>query len=127
MVVVHLGPSQLGSFEGAGLVVDEVAPLPETAKSFSLEPMTHFCFVRSIMFHVYSQLMRPMGELALASVGTLTFGSVVFAEGGLGFARELGGGGFGERVDEMLVSELILVSLCGGLAFEVEWFVGEGK
>jgi len=37
-----------------GLVVDEVASLSKTAKSLFLKGMADFCFVGSIMFHVYS-------------------------------------------------------------------------
>ena len=52
VVEIDFSPALLGSIATLGLVVDEVAAFPKTAKTFLLEGMTDLGFVRSIMFHV---------------------------------------------------------------------------
>lgn len=57
-------------WECGGLLVDEVAPTAIAAVSLLCECMATLCLVGSIVFHVDPELLRPVSELALPSVGT---------------------------------------------------------
>jgi len=107
------------------LVVDEVTSLSKTAKSLFLKGVADFCFVGSIMFHIYSQLMRTVSELALLSIGTHTFWSKVFAEGSLGFAWKVRYCPLIVRAIVIFIGELVLVSFGWGLTFEIKGFAGK--
>ncbi len=89
VVEVDFAPALPGSLGGFGLVVDEVAALAETAEALLLEGVADLGFVRSIMFHVYPELLGAVGELALLPVRAHALCSVVFAEGRFGLAGKV--------------------------------------
>ena len=74
--------------------MNEVATLSEMTESLLRESMTRLCFVRSIVFHVDSKLLRSVRELAFLSIGAVSFFCEVFAERSLGFGTRSSGCGF---------------------------------
>lgn len=72
--------------------MDEVAAIPVAAEPLFGKSMAPLGLVGPIGLHIDSQLLRPMSELALISVGAEAFFSEVLAKRALGFASEFGSG-----------------------------------
>ena len=72
------------------------------------------------MLHVNPQILRAMGELALAAVGAESSIHEVFAEGTLGLRRSgaKGGSHGGER--EAILPKLHFFSFGGGFGFDIK-------
>lgn len=71
------------------LLVNEIASISEAAEPFFGKRMATLRFIRAIGFHVNAQLLRTVGELALAAVRTVPFLSEIFAERAFSLARGL--------------------------------------
>ena len=67
MIGVDEGPALVGRC-GVRLLVDEIATLSIAAVTLLSEGVTTLSLVRTIVFHVDSELFRAMGELALLAV-----------------------------------------------------------
>ena len=115
----HHAPA-LGGRSKVHLLVNEVAALPIAAEPFFREGMTCLCFVGSIVFHVDSQLLGPMGELALLAIRAIPFLCEIFAKGSLG----LRGGDFTLSLNEGLIVilcwEIVFLSLSRSFALDIK-------
>ena len=78
MVGVDQSPGFVG-LQRVALLVDEVASLAVVAVALLGEGVASFGLVGSIMFHVDSQLLRAVGELALLPVGAVPLLGEIFA------------------------------------------------
>lgn len=70
----------LSRVEGLGLLVDEVAAIAEAAVALLREGVASLGLVGSIVLHVNPQVLRPVGELALAAVGAAPPLHEIFAQ-----------------------------------------------
>lgn len=77
--------------------MDEVTAFSIAAVALFGEGVTALGLVRSIMFHVDSQLFGPVGELALLAVGAVALFGEILAEGSLGFRAGMPEGGLDGR------------------------------
>lgn len=67
------------------LLVNKITAISEATEPFFRKCMAALRFIRPIGFHVYSQLLRTVGELALVPVGTVPFFREILAERTFGF------------------------------------------
>ena len=79
------------------LEVDEVAAVPVAAEALLCEGVAPLGLVGPIGLHVYPQLLRPMRELALVSIGAESLFGEVPAERALGLGGALPVCGAGGR------------------------------
>lgn len=101
--------------QGGSLLMDEVAAAAVAAKALLREGVAALCFVGSIVFQIDPQLLRPVRELALAAVGTVSLLHEVFAEGALGLGAAAAIGEMVRGAAEDLPLELNVLALGGGL------------
>lgn len=70
----------LPRIQGLRLLVDEVAAIAKAAVALLREGVASLGLVGSIVLHVNPQVLRPVGELALAAVGTAPPLHEIFAQ-----------------------------------------------